>query len=69
MIRFLSTAIVCLAVLAFSSPAVAEDFRLLAWNVESNRPNQPPVSNPLVIAEQLTELMKDPATTAEVIVL
>jgi endonuclease/exonuclease/phosphatase family metal-dependent hydrolase len=68
-IRFLSTAIVCLAALALSLPAAGEDFRLLAWNVESNRPNQPPVSNPLVIAEQLTELMKDPATTAEVIVL
>ena len=52
-----------------TSLATADDFRLIAWNVESNRPGQPPVSNPLVIAEQLTELMRDPATRAEVIVL
>lgn len=69
MFRSLSIAVFCLVAWAFSLPAAADDFRLLAWNVESNRPNQPPVSNPLVIAEQLTELMKDPATTAEVIVL
>ena len=49
--------------------ASADEFRLLAWNVESNRPGQPPVSNPLVIAEQLSELMRDPATRAEVVVL
>jgi endonuclease/exonuclease/phosphatase family metal-dependent hydrolase len=49
--------------------ANADEFRLLAWNVESNRPGQPPVSNPLVIAEQLSELMRDPATRAEVVVL
>jgi endonuclease/exonuclease/phosphatase family metal-dependent hydrolase len=54
---------------ATTSLATADDFRLIAWNVESNRPGQPPVSNPLVIAEQLTELMRDPATRAEVIVL
>ncbi len=47
----------------------ADEFRLLAWNVESNRPNQPPVSNPLVIAEQLTELMQSPETRSEIIVL
>lgn len=55
--------------LGAGSLASADEFRLIAWNVESNRPGQPPVSNPLVIAEQLTELMRDPATRAEVIVL
>lgn len=47
----------------------ADDFRVLAWNVESNRPEQPPVSDAATIAGQLTQLMQDSATRAQVIAL
>lgn len=47
----------------------AQEFRVLAWNVESNRPNQPPVSDAGVIAEQLTALLQAPATRSQLIAL
>ena len=50
-------------------PAVAAEFRVLAWNVESNRPNQPPVSDAAVIGGQLADLMRDPATRAQIVAL
>jgi endonuclease/exonuclease/phosphatase family metal-dependent hydrolase len=50
-------------------PAAGDEFRVLAWNVESNRPNQPPVSDAAVIAGQLSDLMRDPATRAQIVAL
>ncbi len=50
-------------------PALAQEFRLLAWNVESNRPNSAPVSDPVVIAKQLTELLSAAETKSQIIVL
>ena len=50
-------------------PAHGEEFRILAWNVESNRPNARAVTDAAVIAAQLTALMKDPATTAQIVAL
>jgi predicted extracellular nuclease len=47
----------------------AEEFRVLAWNVESNRPGQSQVSDAHVIGGQLTELLRSPATRAQVIAL
>jgi endonuclease/exonuclease/phosphatase family metal-dependent hydrolase len=50
-------------------PAVGDDFRVLAWNVESNRPNQPPVTDAAVIGGQLADLMRDPATRSQIVAL
>ena len=47
----------------------ADEFRLLAWNVESNRPNSAPVSDAGVIAKQLTELMSQPDTKSQLVAL
>jgi hypothetical protein len=58
-----------MALLAGTAAARAEEFRVLAWNVESNRPAQPPVSDAAVIGGQLTELLRAPATRAQVIAL
>ncbi len=44
-------------------------FTIVAWNVESNRPNQPPVSDSTVIAGQLKELMTSDATKSQIVVL
>lgn len=49
--------------------AHAEQFRLLAWNVESNRPSASQVSDAGVIREQLTALLHAPATRAQIIAL
>lgn len=54
--------------LGFAS-ASAEEFRLLAWNVESNRPGQPPVSDVDVVADQLTALLQAPATRSQIVAL
>lgn len=51
------------------STAAAEPFRVLTWNVESNRPGAKPVSDPGVIATQLESLSRDPATRAAIVVL
>lgn len=60
---------VCLA-LAGARPAAAEEpFRLLAWNVESNRPGSPPDSDARVIASQLVALLKAPASRSQIVAL
>lgn len=59
---------VAVLVLGIAS-AGGEEFRLLAWNVESNRPGQPPVSDPDVVARQLTDLLRAPATRAQIVAL
>ncbi|MFN9719186.1 MAG: endonuclease/exonuclease/phosphatase family protein [Planctomycetota bacterium] len=51
------------------NPLVAEDFRILAWNVESNRPNQAPVSDAATIADELRAMAVAPATRFEIMVL
>ena len=58
-----------MALLAGTVAVRAEEFRVLAWNVESNRPGQPPVSDAAAIGGQLTELLRAPATRAQVIAL
>ena len=69
----MNTKLICptlLAVLAgLSGIANAEPFRLLAWNVESNRPNAPKVSDAGVIREQLVGLLQAPATRAQIVAL
>ncbi|MCE3018896.1 MAG: hypothetical protein ACK56W_00920 [Pirellula sp.] len=52
-----------------TTPLFAEDFRILAWNVESNRPNSPAVSNNVVIGKQLTELLSAANTRSHLIAL
>lgn len=47
----------------------AEDFRILSWNVESNRPGQPPVSDAATIAAELKQLAAAPATRFEILAL
>ena len=56
-------------VLATGGPAAADAFRLLAWNVESNRPDAPTTSDPRVIATQLVALLKQPETRAGIVAL
>ncbi len=52
------------------SPALmAQEFRLLAWNVESNRPGSPPVSDSAVISKQLTTMLSEAATKSQIVVL
>jgi endonuclease/exonuclease/phosphatase family metal-dependent hydrolase len=53
----------------FMIPAHAEEFRILAWNVESNRPGAPPVSDAGVISEQLAGLLGAPETRAQIVAL
>ncbi len=62
----LSLAILFVAALR---PASAEDFRILSWNVESNRPGQPPVSDPATIATQIKEMAQTDATRFSILVL
>jgi endonuclease/exonuclease/phosphatase family metal-dependent hydrolase len=59
---------VCLWLSLFSC-AKADPFQILAWNVESNRPNEEPVSDTPTIAAQLVELMKDAKTKASLVAL
>jgi len=63
-----TAAFLAAAFLAVAS-ARSEEFRLLAWNVESNRPGQPPVSDADVVASQLTELLRNPATRSQIVAL
>lgn len=51
------------------SPATADDFRILSWNVESNRPGQPPVSDATTIAAQIVDMAKAEATQFSILVL
>lgn len=66
-IRRVAIASVFAAVLAAS--ASAEQFRILAWNVESNRPGAAQVSDPDVIGEQLTHLLQAQATRSQIVAL
>lgn len=62
----------CLLAIAYVlMPAVscADQFKILAWNVESNRPGQAQVSDPGVISEQLSGLLSNPATRAQIVAL
>ena len=61
--------IMAMALLAGTVAARAEEFRVLAWNVESNRPGQPQVSDAAVVGGQLADLLRAPATRAQVIAL
>lgn len=61
--------LLCLSVLLVPKSSHGEQFRLLAWNVESNRPTQPAVSDSRVIASQLAELLSKPETRAHLIAL
>jgi endonuclease/exonuclease/phosphatase family metal-dependent hydrolase len=67
----MTTPLRCLAFSAIlAMPSVhAEQFRILAWNVESNRPGAERVSDPGVISEQLSGLLKAPATRAQIVAL
>ena len=49
--------------------AGAEAFRILAWNVESNRPGAAPVSDASVLSHELTALLQVPATRAQIVAL
>lgn len=61
--------LVVLMAFGASPIARAEPFRLLAWNVESNRPGAPPVSDPTVIAARLEALSRAVETKAAIVVL
>lgn len=65
-LRFILAVLACVL-----SPAacLADEFRILAWNVESNRPNAPQVSDPGVISAQLSGLLQAPATRAQIVAL
>lgn len=52
-----------------STPVLADEFRILAWNVESNRPGQSQVSDSGVISEQISGLLHAPATRAQIVAL
>ncbi len=47
----------------------AEEFRILSWNVESNWPGQPPVSDPVTIASEIRQMATDDATRFSILVL
>lgn len=49
--------------------AHGEEFRILSWNVESNRPGQDPVSDPATIAAELKVLAQTAETKFGVLVL
>jgi endonuclease/exonuclease/phosphatase family metal-dependent hydrolase len=49
--------------------AHAEQFKILAWNVESNRPGASQVSDPVVISEQLVGLLENPTSRAQIVAL
>lgn len=64
----------CFALIVLSGsvafqPLLGEDFKLLSWNVESNRPGQDPVSDPATIATELKQLASNPATKFNILVL
>lgn len=60
------SALICLS---WNLGLSAQEFRLLAWNVESNRPNSAPVSDATVVAKQLTELLSNVETKSQIVVL
>ena len=66
---YLRSPLVALLVAVAGSALPAEEFRILSWNVESNRPGAAAVSDPDVIARQLRELLEAPATRAQIVAL
>lgn len=52
-----------------AAAAPGEDFRILSWNVESNRPGQDPVSDPVTIAAELKTLAQTAETKFGILVL
>jgi endonuclease/exonuclease/phosphatase family metal-dependent hydrolase len=64
-----SNVVTALLLLLLGSNAHAQEFRILAWNVESNRPNQPAVSDPATIGSQLKELCRSPDTRPTIVAL
>lgn len=68
-LRVLLAATAVFLALADRSLSAGEPLRVLAWNVESNRPGAASVSDPAVIARQLEGLARDPATRSGLVVL
>lgn len=66
---FIARIAVAALAIGLGGVAAAEEFRLLAWNVESNRPGSPPDSDPRVIANQLVALLEKPATRGQIVAL
>ncbi len=60
---------VFLCAVFFTATCGAEDFRILSWNVESNRPGQDAVSDPATIAAELKELAHGAETKFGILVL
>jgi endonuclease/exonuclease/phosphatase family metal-dependent hydrolase len=58
-----------LSCLMFSAPVLGSEFRILAWNVESNRPESSPVSDAKVIAAELSEMLTKPETASQIVAL
>ncbi len=58
-----------LLLLSVASNAWGQEFRILGWNIESNRPNQPDVSDLETIGLQLKELCRSPETRPDVVAL
>lgn len=58
-----------LVVMVAGTATAGEPFRILAWNVESNRPGVATVSDPAVISRQLESLQRDPLSQAGLVVL
>lgn len=70
LVHSISLQLVAAIVFAFvGNTARSQEFRLLAWNIESNRPGQSPVSDAKVIASQLEEILKGDATKSQIVVL
>lgn len=58
-----------LSSLMLSGLVSADEFRILAWNVESNRPESQPVSDASVISAELTEMLTKSETTSQIVAL
>lgn len=67
--RLRCVALLAIVLAASGTDGRGEPFRLLAWNVESNRPGSPPVSDPAVIASRLENLAAGADTRAAIFVL
>lgn len=52
-----------------AAPVQAQSFKILAWNVESNRPGSEPVSDSTVIGNELREMLESEKTRASLIAL
>jgi hypothetical protein len=57
------------AVFFITCPTSAEEFRILSWNVESNRPGQPPVSDAATIASEIKAMAMAAETRFSILVL